>query len=292
VNPDTLQTFGVLAIGLGFVLIGLGGISTYHASQKMQHQAEMREVQQKGEMNQQIMNLLLRNQQLVEDQVKQKEEPAPPVAPAQQPQPQPNPPQTYYYRPPSPPPPNVYFSPTPAPVGERPPESTSSLYPGAEEQPASVEGDLPSNGPVGESMAPDTVGPPGHSDWEPPESLEPELPGRYLSIHQQHVIADTLRSHGRHVVLIESSYGDPVSREFAEELGHAFGEADWIVTGISEHRGLPLASGVTVSAASFPPAPETRAMYEALLSAGIAVSQQLDPKQQRGETMVLVGTPL
>jgi hypothetical protein len=133
---------------------------------------------------------------------------------------------------------------------------------------------------------------PRSSDWEEPESLEPELPGRYLSVHQQHVIADTLRAHGRHMVTIESSYGDPVSREFAEELGKAFSEADWLVRGIDEHRGLPLASGVTVSAASFPPAPETRAMYEALLSAGIAVTQQLDPKQNNSETMVLVGTPL
>ena len=134
--------------------------------------------------------------------------------------------------------------------------------------------------------------PPRTSDWEEPESLEPEMPERYLSIHQQHVIADTLRAHGRHLVTVESSYGDPVSREFAEELSRAFTEANWIVSGITEHRGLPLASGVTVSAASFPPAPETRAMYEALLSAGIAVTQQLDPKQANGETVVLVGTPL
>ena len=91
---------------------------------------------------------------------------------------------------------------------------------------------------------------------------------------------------------VEYSYGDPVSREFADELAKAFSEADWVVGSITEHRGLPLASGVTVSAASFPPAPETRAMYEALLSAGIAVTQQLDPKQHDGETVVLVGTPL
>ena len=65
-----------------------------------------------------------------------------------------------------------------------------------------------------------------------------------------------------------------------------------MVRGIDEHRGLPLASGVTVSAASFPPQQETRAVYEALLSAGIAVTQQLDPKQHGSETVVLVGTPL
>jgi len=134
--------------------------------------------------------------------------------------------------------------------------------------------------------------PPRTSDWEAPQSLHPNLPLRYLSNRQRHVIADTLRAHGRHVVTIESSYGDPASREFAHELGAAFGEAGWTVRGIHDHHGLPLASGVTVSAASFPPEPETRAVYEALLTAGIAVSQQLDPRQHHSETVVLVGAPL
>jgi hypothetical protein len=131
---------------------------------------------------------------------------------------------------------------------------------------------------------------PHPSDWQEPESIEPA--GRYLSGRQRDVIADTLRAHGRHTVTFESSYGDPISRAFAGELAAAFAEADWLVRGIDEHRGLPLASGVTVSAASFPPLPETRAVYEALLSAGIAVTQQLDPKQHNSETVVLVGAPL
>ena len=271
-SPETLQSLGVLAIGLGFVLIGLGGFTTYHASQKLQHSAEMRQLEQKGELNAQIMSLLMKNQDLKE-QVQEK---------AQAPAPEPTPPAAYYYRPPSPPPPptTTYFS--PPPVGEGPTEPATPP-PSAEVAP-----EVP-----GEPEAPEAaMEPPRSSDWEEPESLEPELPERYLSIHQQHVIADTLRAHGRHVVTVESSYGDPVSREFAEELSRAFSEAGWVVTGIAEHRGLPLASGVTVSAASFPPAPETRAMYEALLSAGIAVTQQLDPKQVNGETVVLVGTPL
>jgi hypothetical protein len=121
--------------------------------------------------------------------------------------------------------------------------------------------------------------------------LQPELKGRYLSIRQRNVIANSLGAHGRHAVTMESSYGDPQSREYAEELGRAFAEADWEVGRIGEHHGLPLASGVTVSAASFPPQPETRAVYDALLSAGIAVTQQLDPKQHNGETVVLVGAP-
>ena len=62
-NPETLQTFGVLALGLGFVLIGLGGISTYHASQKLQHAAEFRAAEQKGELNAQLVAILLKNQQ-------------------------------------------------------------------------------------------------------------------------------------------------------------------------------------------------------------------------------------
>ena len=138
----------------------------------------------------------------------------------------------------------------------------------------------------------DPLEPPSVSDWHEPQSLEPEVDGRYLSFRQHNVIADTLRAHGRHTVMIESSYGDPISREFAEELASAFRDADWVVKGIEVHRGLPLASGVTVSAASFPPMAETRAVYEALLSAGIAVTQQLDPKQQGSETIVLVGAPL
>ena len=272
-NPETLQTFGVMAIGLGFVLIGLGGFSTYHASQKLQHTAEMRQLEQKGEMNAQIMSLLMKNQDLKE-QVQKVEQP--PAAAA----PQPTPPAAYYYRPPSPPPPptTTYFS--PPPVGEAPPETANPVPDMAPEVPGAPE-------------APEAaMEPPKSSDWEEPESLEPEIPERYLSIHQQHVIADTLRAHGRHLVTVESSYGDPVSREFAQELAAAFTEADWVVTGITEHRGLPLASGVTVSAASFPPQQETRAVYEALLSAGIAVTQQLDPKQHDSETVILVGKPL
>jgi hypothetical protein len=274
VSPETLQSLGVLAIGLGFVLIGLGGFTTYHASQQLQHTAEMRQVEQKGEMNVQIMTLLMKNQELQSQDAQRKAEQA-------QPPPTPPPPAAYY-RPPAPPPPptTYYFTPAP-PVGEAPAPAPAATAAPTPQEPELIPGE------------PETaVEPPRASDWEEPESLLPEVPGRYLSIRQQHVIADTLRAHGRHLVTIESSYGDPVSREFAEELSRAFAEAGWLVGGISEHRGLPLASGVTVSAASFPPAPETRAMYEALLSAGIAVTQQLDPKQQKGETVVLVGTPL
>ena len=282
-SPETLQTLGVLAIGLGFVLIGLGGFSTYHASQQLQHSAELREAEQKGEMNVQIMTLLLKNQELQSREQERGKEPA------EEP-----PPPAAYYRPPSPPPP-TFASPqttTPSPVAEEPsqPEEapgTAESSPQAEVAAATPAEEIP------RELTPErAMEPPRSSDWEEPESLEPEKPMRYLSVRQQHVIADTLRSHGRHVVTIESSYGDAVSREFAQELGTAFMEAEWVVKSIEEHRGLPLASGVTVSAASFPPKPETRAMYEALLSAGIAVTQQLDPKQSESETVVLVGTPL
>ncbi len=267
-SPETLQSLGVLAIGLGFLLIGLGGFSTYHASQQIQHAAELREAEQKGDFNAQMLTLLLKNQQL-----QQKTEQPAAAAPA----PEPAPPAAYF-RPPSPPPPPTYAQQQqPAPVA-----------PAQEEAPRDPE-------PVGEiprtDLAP--LEPPRNTEeWREPDSLEGDLPSRYLSIRQQHVISDTLRAHGRHTVTIESSYGDPVSREFAEELGAAFADADWVVKGIDEHRGLPLASGVTVSAASFPPQQETRAVYEALLSAGIPVTQQLDPKQHTSETVVLVGAPL
>jgi hypothetical protein len=122
--------------------------------------------------------------------------------------------------------------------------------------------------------------------------LNPEAPGKYLTVQQRHIIRDTLRAHGRHTVKMESSYGDEVAHAFATELAEAFAQADWLVRGIDAHRGLPLASGVTVSAGSFPPLRETRAVYEALLSAGIAVTQQLDPRQHNPETVILVGTPL
>ena len=266
-NPETLQTFGVLAIGLGFVLIGLGGFSTYHASQKLQHTAELRAVEQKGEMNAQILTLLLKNQQL------QQKADEPPAAP---PAPEPAPPAAYF-RPPSPPPP-TFAQREAGPV--QPPEIPSPAQTPPE--------------PIAE--APDLTvhptEPPPPSDWDEPDRLQPGPSGRYLSARQRNVIADTLRAHGRHTVTMESSYGDPVSRAFAEELAAAFEEGDWLVRGIDEHHGLPLASGVTVSAASFPPLPETRAVYEALLSAGIAVTQQLDPKQHSSETVVLVGAPL
>ena len=282
-SPETLQSFGVLAIALGFVLIGLGGFSTYQASQQLQHTAELQQAEQKGEITQQIMTLQLKNQQLQYEELLRKT--AEQAAPAASP-----PPTAYYYRPPSPPPPPTYASPAPTyvappPVAEGPPEATAeqSETPPANEQP-------PTEGETTQRL--DAMAPPDETDWREPDSLTPEMPMRYLSVHQQHVIADTLRAHGRHVVALESSYGDPVSREFAQELSAAFIEADWVVTGITEHRGLPLAPGVTVSAASFPPQPETRAVYEALLSAGIAVSQQLDPKQHNSETVLMVGAPL
>ena len=265
-NPETLQTFGVLAIGLGFVLIGLGGFSTYHASQKLTHAAELREVERKGEMHAEILTLLLKNQELQ----RKTEQPAPATA-----SPQTAPP-TGYYRPPSPPPPPTYTEPAPVPRAPVQPEAPAAPAYSEKAPPPRAE-------PAETTPVP---------EWHEPESLAPESPGRYLSIHQRHVIADTLRAHGRHMVTIESSYGDRISREFAEELGAAFADADWLVRGVDEHRGLPLASGVTVSAGSFPPQPETRAVYEALLSAGIAVTQQLDPKQHNGETLVLVGAPL
>ncbi len=276
-NPETLQTLGVLAIGLGFVLIGLGGFSTYHASQKIQHIVELREAEQKGEMNSQLVTLLLKNQELQNREME--------LQKAQQPQ---APPPAAYYRPPAPPPPT--FSTPPAPPASGAEAPAAGAPPPVAEQEVPM-GPAPDQ-PIAQPLPGHAMEPPRASDWEAPESLDPELQTRYLSIRQQHVIADTLRAHGRHVVMLESSYGDPVSREFAQELGMAFAEADWIVRGVAEHRGLPLASGITVSAGSFPPRPETRAMYEALLSAGIAVTQQLDPRQRESETIVFVGSPL
>jgi hypothetical protein len=263
VSPETLQSFGVLAIGLGFVLIGLGGLSTYHASQKIQHAAELRQVEQKWQMTAQIQALLLKNQQL--------QQKAPPAVPAQESPP----PAAYYYRPPAPPPP------------------PTQAEPAARER-AQAEMTPPPQEPAPETpqVALNPTEPRPRSDWDEPDTLRPEPAGVYLTGHQRHVIGDTLRAHGRHTITIESSYGDAVSRAFAEELEAAFAEADWRVRGIDPHRGLPLASGVTVSAGSFPPRQETRAVYEALLSAGIPVTQQLDPKQQNGETVVLVGSPL
>ncbi len=270
-NPEFLQTFGVLAIGLGFVLIGLGGISTYHASQQLQHKAELREVEQRGEMNAQILTLMMKNQELLQ-KVSQ-----PPVP---SPMPDPGPPPAGYFRPPSPPPP-VFSPPPPAPEPE-----------------PQAHRDAESPGPLAPTEPGSTVTPEVSVDPEPTRPMEWQEPasivasGKYLKGRQRQVIADTLRAHGVHTVTIESSYGDPASQEFAEELGAAFEDADWVVRGIEPHRGLPLASGVTVSAGSFPPLDETRAVYEALLSAGIAVTQQLDPKQGGRETVILVGTPL
>jgi len=270
VNPEFLQTFGVLAIGLGFVLIGLGGISTYHASQQLQHQAELREVEKQGEMNAQILTLMMKNQELV-----QKVEQA--VAPTASPAQEQGAPPTGYYRPPSPPPPVFSQIPPQAPEpGARESRTPEPPVPDADIEAPEVNVNPPHK--------------PHVSDWDEPASIEPSW--RYLTGRQWQVISETLRAHGKHTVTIESSYGDDVSRAFAEELGAAFAEADWVVRGIDPHRGLPLASGVTVSAASFPPQPETRAVYEALLSAGIAATQQLDPKQKQGETLILVGVPL
>ena len=284
-SPDTLQTLGILAIGLGFVLIGLGGFSTYTASQKLQHASELRQVQQQGEFNAQVLSIELKNQQMQIEDLRRRTEP-PAAAPASEP------PVASYYRPPAPPAPS--FSPppptfTPPPVAEGPPEAENTTSAPVEHETSAPPATEPTAMPPEATLDPMA---PRNSDWEEPETMEPELPMRYLSVRQQHVIADTLRAHGRHVVTIESSYGDPVSREFAQELGTSFLEADWTVKGIDEHKGLPLASGVTVSAASFPPQPETRAVYEALLSAGIAVTQQLDPKQTSSETVILVGAPL
>lgn len=273
-NPESLQTLGVLAIGLGFVLIGLGGFTTYTASQKVQHRAELREVEEKGELNAQILTLMMKNQELAQRAAA----PATPAPATPVPEPQ-------YYHPPSPPPPPVTHRAAQEPM-EGPAEATGRARE-EEQRESAMEGPLPEGGAAAE---PQVEVRPGRSDWEEPSSFEAS--GRYLSGRQRQVIAETLRAHGRHTVTIESSYGEDVSRAFAEELGAAFAEADWVVRGIDEHRGLPLAAGVTVSAASFPPQPETRAVYEALLSAGIAVTQQLDPKQRQSETVVLVGSPL
>ena len=271
---ETLQTFGALAIGLGFVLIGLGGFSTYHASQKLQHAAELREVEQRGKMNEQIVTLLLKNQEL---QHKAEEPPAPAKGAA----PEPAAAGTFYRPPAPPPPPTTVISPAE-------PGSASPAPPPEPPQPPASPGPATPEAGVEPLLRPH----PAADEWQEPQSLERDVPARYLSARQRHVIAETLRAHGRHKVTVESSYGDPVSQEFAKELAAAFAEADWLVRGIDEHRGLPLASGVTVSAGSFPPQQETRAMYEALLSAGIPVTQQLNPKQHDSETMVLVGAPL
>ncbi len=276
----------MLAIALGFVLIGLGGFSTYQASQQLQHRAELQQAQQQGQANQQVLELMLKNQQLQNEELLRRtaEQATPPPSAAQAP--------VSYYRPPSPPPPPTYGAQQPVPAEATPPPVAEGPDQTLAQEPEPPPSRREEAGPGETTERLDPMEPPEGTDWREPDSLVPEAPMRYLSVHQQHVIADTLRAHGRHVVALESSYGDPVSREFAEELAAAFTEADWVVSGITEHRGLPLAPGVTVSAASFPPQAETRAVYEALLSAGIAVSQQLNPKQHNSETVLLVGAPL
>jgi hypothetical protein len=301
VSPETVQTFGVLAIGLGFMLIGLGGFATYHASQKIQHASELQAVRDKAKLDTQILTLMLKNRELLDLDLQRKTGQQQPAAAARTAE---APPPTPYYQPAPPPPAPAYTPPpatgyTPPPADATPPAAdergqpeSGSVAP-APEPPADVSHRFPTAPPpaspqsVTVSTAPMPKGSP-----ETPQTLEPEGAARYVSVRQRHAIADALRLHGRHVVTIESSYGDPASREFATELAAAFGEADWTAKGIDEHKGLPLASGVTISAASFPPQPETLVVYEALLSAGIAVTQQLDPKQHNGETVVLVGPPL
>jgi hypothetical protein len=293
-TPETLQTLGVLAMATGFFLVGLGGFSTYHASQKLQRAAEQREMEQRWAMAAQnlkheselkdkdhdweIQALLLKNQQLKEEAERQPQtyrvpsRTAPPLFPQQ-----------------GGAPPQGYIPPA------APPAAGSEEQDNPVREPAQEAAQEPARTPEPDMLDPMESRHTNGTDWEEPESMRPEVAGKYLSIHQQHVIADTLRAHGRHVVTIESSYGDAVSHDFAEELSAAISDADWTVRGVDEHRGLPLAGGVTVSAGSFPPEPETRAVYEALLSAGIAVSQQLDPKQtkqRKSETVILVGVPL
>ncbi len=306
VSPETLQSFGVLALGLGFMLIGLGGFTTYHAAQKLQHAAELREVEEKAKLNTQILTLLMKNRELQDQDLQRR-------APWQEPTPSPQPgsPPPAAYQRPAPPAPSGY---APAAAEEPGRTETASATPVADlpgaprisSPPAAPAGLLPiAEGPEGAktnspSPAPEPTPLPTWAALDlpraparkEPESALPEMPMRFVSNRQQHEIAKSLRAQGPHVVTIESSYGDPASREFARELAAAFGEAEWTVKGIQEHRGLPLSSGVTISAASFPPQPETRVVYETLLSAGIAVTQQLDPKQHQSETVVLVGTPL
>lgn len=264
-SPETLQTFGILAIGLGFALIGLGGLATYHGSQKLQHVAELREAEQKGKNSTQMLTLMLKNQELQLLLQRQMEKQPAPSAP-----------------------PDTHFqTPSPPPLGAEP-EPKAQTHPEAGD---AAPGHPPQEGKDNPEVNLNPMVAPRTPDWREPESLEPEISSRYLSGRQRRVIADTLRAHGRHTVAIESSFGDPVAREFAEELGAAFAEGDWLVRSINAHQGLPLAPGVTVSAGSFPPKLETRAVYEALLSAGIPVNQQLDPKQRASETLVLVGAP-
>ncbi len=149
-------------------------------------------------MNAQMLTLMMKNQQLQQQTDRQARQRAPGGGGAAA--------GGYYYRPPR-----------PTPTADVRPGSARRARP-REEGPAAP---ASTPEPVGEmpGAALDPLEGAQTPEWHEPESLAPELPSRYLSVRQKEVIADTLRAHGRHMVKIESSYGDAESREFAEELG-------------------------------------------------------------------------
>ena len=78
--------------------------------------------------------------------------------------------------------------------------------------------------------------------------------------------------------------------DFANALKDAFHTAGWNVTSVTAVKPKRDTNGLTLSSGTFPPPADVTTVFSALVSAGIKLSTDLDPKQGKKSATLFVGS--
>ena len=107
---------------------------------------------------------------------------------------------------------------------------------------------------------------------------------------QRRELVKVLRAHAGKSITIKSILCDAESHRLAEALLEAFKDAGWHIKGMDQVLYAPPRFGLCLSAASSSSPEELEASYRALTSAGLEVSQQIDPHQFHDRAVLIVGS--
>ena len=107
---------------------------------------------------------------------------------------------------------------------------------------------------------------------------------------QKEKLLQRLRTFQNGSIAIQVPQGNEEAMSFATALKDAFLTAGWHVTGLTAVKMDHDLSGLTLSSGTFPPPTEVTTVFSALISAGIKLSTELDPAQDKKHATLFVGS--
>ena len=133
---------------------------------------------------------------------------------------------------------------------------------------------------------------PSISTGEIPETKASASAGLGLGIEPKKLdkLLDRLRTFPRGTIAIQVPENNDEAMDFARALKEAFHTAGWTVASLSTVEGRRDTNGLTLSSGTFPPPSDVTTVFSALVSAGIKLSTDLDPKQGKKHPTLFVGS--